>query len=266
MLQSYLFWLLVVSTACWGLERCFPWRRGQSWFRAELGQDFFFLFFNGHAFGVLLAWVLLQLGVLGGNWLDIGWVNNLANRRVLSQYPLMIQFVLFLIGKDFLEWCVHNLLHRVSWLWEVHKIHHSIITMDWLGNFRFHFLEVIVYRTLLWLPILPLGPDPRILLPLAVFVTAYGHLNHANIRWDYGPFRFILNSPRVHLWHHDEVCHFSAGQNFAIVFSLWDTLFGTLYLPVDREDPERLGFRGIERFPEGLPARFWYPFVHWMTK
>jgi len=47
----------------------------------------------------------------------------------------------------------HNLLHRVPWLWTFHKVHHSITTMDWIGNWRFHWMEIVVYKTLQWLPL-----------------------------------------------------------------------------------------------------------------
>jgi len=57
--------------------------------------------------------------------------------HLLSALPLWTQSLLFLVIEDFFEWCVHNLLHRVPWLWEFHKLHHSILELDWIGNFRF---------------------------------------------------------------------------------------------------------------------------------
>jgi len=50
---------------------------------------------------------------------------------------------------DFLQWAIHNLLHRVSWLWSSTQIHHSIVDMDWIGDLAFHWVEVVVYRSLL---------------------------------------------------------------------------------------------------------------------
>ena len=57
-----------------------------------------------------------------------------------------MQFIAFFLLKDFLEWCIHNLLHRVPWLWEFHKLHHTIEELDWIGNFRFHWMEVVIYE------------------------------------------------------------------------------------------------------------------------
>ena len=67
-----------------------------------------------------------------------------------------------------------------------------------------------------------------------------------------------LRRPRFHVWHHDVVLHGRAGQNFGVVFSLWDWLFGTAYRPA-AEHPERLGFSDMDAFPKGLLARLAYP-------
>ena len=227
--------------------------------RRELLQDVFFLVFNGHYFSILLAyvsaWVILHLH----NTLSLVDLPFPDQMSLLSSSSLIVQFLVFLLFKDFLEWCVHNLLHRLPWLWQIHKLHHSIEIMDWIGNFRFHWMEIIIYRTLTWLPLVLLGIDGNVMLWVAIVVTLIGHLNHSNVRIDWGPFRYILNSSRLHVWHHDYVLHKKYGQNFAIVFSLWDWLFGTAFLPADTEQPERLGFHGIERFPRNLPMRLVYP-------
>jgi len=104
--------------------------------------------------------------------------------------------------KDFLEWSIHNLLHRVPALWEVHKLHHSIVEMDWIGNFRFHWLESVVYQGLTYLPLVIMGVNPSVLLPVAIAATVIGHLNHSNLDLTYGPLRYVFNSPRMHIWHH----------------------------------------------------------------
>lgn len=257
--NGYFFWLLVISFLCWVLERFFPWRKGQKALRSQLGQDFFWLVFNGHFAGILLAyltyWVIGQINGLLFSW-DLPAPESL---NILSGAPVWVQFISYFILSDFIEWCVHNLLHRVSWMWEFHKLHHSITDMDWIGNFRFHWMEIIIYRVLKYFPLIVLGVSNEILLTIAVVATLIGHLNHANLKWDYGIFRYILNSPRFHVWHHDEILHGKHGQNFAIVFSTWDWIFKTTYYPPDKEQPESLGFENIEKFPKNLIKRLFYP-------
>jgi sterol desaturase/sphingolipid hydroxylase (fatty acid hydroxylase superfamily) len=257
--KGYFFWLLVVSLVCWTLERISPWRSDQKAFRDQFGQDLFWLVFNGHYAGLLLAYVA-------------GWVLQ-STRQILDGTPLpsrdsiyllshsspWLQFLVFLVVKDFLEWGIHNLLHRIPWLWEFHKLHHSIKELDWIGNMRFHWMEIAIYHSLTYLPLVMLGVDSRVILWIAVFTTIIGHLNHSNLKLDWGIFRYLLNSPRLHIWHHDVVLHGRHGQNFGVVFSLWDFLFGTAYLPAE-EQPAQLGFPEMEKFPEKLLPRFLYPF------
>ena len=261
--RSYFFWLLAASVFCWLLERLRPWRRHQPWRRRGLSQDVFFLVFNGHYFGLLLAivsaWFLRRINAQAA----VFGIPAPEEARLLGNASFSVQFTVFFLLKDFMEWCVHRLLHRFGWLWEFHKLHHTIQDLDWIGNFRFHWMEIVVYRSLTWLPLVLLGVRPDVLLVIAVITTFIGHLNHANLRIDWGPFRYVLNSSRMHVWHHDIICHKPYGQNFAIVGSLWDWLFGTAYFPGDREYPDRLGFKNMESFPQCLPLRVLHPFGTW---
>ena len=100
----------------------------------------------------------------------------------LARWPFWAQFALYFVLSDFLQWCVHNLLHRVPFLWQFHKVHHSVHEMDWAANFRFHWMELVVYRSLLYVPLVVwLGGSSAPLFAVAVFATAWGHFNHANL-------------------------------------------------------------------------------------
>ena len=75
-------------------------------------------------------------------------------------------------------------------------------------------------------------------LAVAVFATLVGHLNHTNVPFDYGPLKYIFNSPKMHIWHHDVMMHKNSGQNFGIVLSVWDWIFKTAYLFINICDPK----------------------------
>ncbi len=45
----------------------------------------------------------------------------------------------------------------MPWLWEFHKLHHSIERLDGIGNFRFYWAEIVVYKTLSYLPLVIIG-------------------------------------------------------------------------------------------------------------
>jgi sterol desaturase/sphingolipid hydroxylase (fatty acid hydroxylase superfamily) len=129
--------------------------------------------------------------------------------------------------------------------------------MDWIVSFRFHWAEAVIYKAIQYLPLALLGFAGEALLFHAVLGTVVGHLNHANLDWGYGRWRYVLNSPRMHLWHHDADA--SRATNFGIIFSAWDWLFGTARLP-DRP-PRRLGFDGQDALPEGFARRSLWPLV-----
>ncbi len=256
---QYYFWLVSVCGLVFALERIFTWRRDQKVLRRGLGQDIFWLIFNGHFLGLILATVSGDL-VRGVNAaFHQAGMPAPESLALVSGMPIWSQAIVFFVLKDLVEWNVHRLLHRVTWLWELHKLHHSIEELDWIGNFRFHWAEIVVYKTLIYLPLVVLGVDWRVMLAIAVFGTLVQHLNHANIRADWGPLRYVFNSPMMHVWHHDVELHGKGGQNFAIVLSVWDWLFGTVYWPGDPDQPAAIGFKGMDRYPRGLVLRFVYP-------
>ena len=260
--RQYFFWLTLISLLCFVLERVVPWRRDQGILRQQFGQDVFWLVFNGHYIGILLSylisWLLSTFGTLQSA------VSGLERLAWLLGQPFLVQFFVFIVARDFVEWLIHNLLHKVSFLWAFHKLHHSIEELDWIGNFRFHWMEVIVYRTLSYLPLVLLRVDGQVILWVAILGTLIGHLNHSNLRISWGPLRYLINSSRMHVWHHDLVLHGGHGQNFGVIFSVWDWLFGTAYWPEDQEQPDKLGFEDMDVYPKSIVGRFVYPF--WKPK
>lgn len=254
--MSYWQWLAVVSLLFVVAERLRPARREQPWLRPQLGNDLFYLVFNGHFYAVLFGG--LAAGVAAttksglGAWLPAG--------DGLGGLPWIAQFALYLVVSDFLQWLVHNALHRVPLLWQFHKVHHSVERMDWLANFRFHWVEMVVYRSLLYLPLLLLGGDMSPLFAAAVFATFWGHFNHANVDVGIGRLGYVFNSPRMHMWHHDASTEGGAAKNFAIVFSLWDWLFGTAYWPRERV-PARIGYAGDEEMPRDVTRQIAFPLL-----
>ena len=75
-----------------------------------------------------------------------------------------------------------------------------------------------------------------------------------------GVLKYVLNSPEMHIWHHTHPNAGPINRNFGIALSLWDWLFQTAYAPKG-EDPARLGFKGIEKYPRQLPGQLLAPFA-----
>lgn len=257
--SRYETWILILVLVFVIAERLFPWRN-QRLLRPQIGQDIFWLIFNT----ALLAPVLGPLFRYVNRAIDTLFIAITAlppsSVKLLASMPIVAQIILLMIITDACEWCVHNLLHRVPLLWRIHRLHHSITTMDWIGNMRFHWGEVIIYQTIKYLPLAILGASFKAALIAAIIAAAVGFCNHSNLKLSWGLFRFIFNSPEMHIWHHDRVLHGRAGTNFGIVFSVWDWIFGTAYMPSGQ--PMRLGFAGDASFPQDLPQRFFVPFFN----
>jgi sterol desaturase/sphingolipid hydroxylase (fatty acid hydroxylase superfamily) len=254
--MSYACWLLGISAAFVVAERMRPWRREQPALRPGLLRDLLFVALNGHFFSL---WTASLTGLVAVAATDA--FRSLGLRlpgSPVARWPFLAQVLVFLVLADFLQWCVHNLLHRVPFLWTFHKVHHSITTMDWIGNWRFHWMEILVYKSLQFLPLAWLGASPPAVFAVAVITTVWGDFNHANRNVGLGPLGYVFNNPRMHLWHHDQSSEGGVAKNFGIVFSLWDYLFGTAYWPRDRS-PERLGYPGIEEMPMSFPGEVAWP-------
>lgn len=155
MWRSYLHWLVGLSVLFVLLERLFPWRRQQPLLRRGWLRDLGFLAINGHFFSLLTAgvngWLALQATAL------LQRAGLRFDASPVPSWPFWVQVVVSLLVSDFLQWSVHNALHRVGFLWTFHKVHHAIDTMDFVGNFRFHWMEIFVYKSAQWLPLALLG-------------------------------------------------------------------------------------------------------------
>jgi len=176
----------------------------------------------------------------------------------LSRGPVAALFtVSAFVADDFTRYCVHWLLHRVPWLWEIHKVHHSAEVMTPFTLHRVHPLEgfamavrasiTIGAVTGLFIWMFPgrvqgweiLGVD-AVSFAFALFGA---NLRHSQVWWSYGPkLERIFISPAQHQIHHsDDPRHFN--RNLGAALAIWDWAFGTLYL-----------IRGREPLRFGLPA------------
>ena len=178
----------------------------------------------------------------------------------IHAWPFLAQFAAFLVLADFLQWCIHNLLHRVPWLWTFHKVHHSITTMDWIGNWHFHWMEIVVYKSAPVASARLVGRFARSGFRGGCRDDRVGDFNHANVDAGLGPLGYVFNSPRMHLWHHDHSSEGGAAKNFGVVFSLWDYAFGTAFWPHERV-PEQLGYPGMEEMPATLHGQVLWPAI-----
>ena len=261
--DNYFYGLIIISLVVWMLEIAFPWRKNQPLFRKDFWLDTFYMFFN---FFLLNLIVLIALSKVASAFFNdiLGVVGlSISNFQLfdVDQLPLWLGLLIFFLISDFTQWNVHRLLHRTPFLWNFHKVHHSVKEMGFAAHLRYHWMEPIVYKSFLYIPIAIIGGfDAKHVAIVHFFAITIGHLNHANLGWDYGALKYVFNNPKMHIWHHAKQLpkHVRYGVNFGLTLSIWDYLFKSSYVPHSGRDIE-LGFEGDENFPKGFLNQELYP-------
>jgi sterol desaturase/sphingolipid hydroxylase (fatty acid hydroxylase superfamily) len=259
--HNYFYWLLGLSLFVWLLEIIIPWRKDQSIFRKDFWMDGFYMFFNYFLFSLIAYNAISNVAVAAFNdFLVLFEIKNLVAFQILS-WPKWSQLLLLFVMADFIQWNVHRTLHRIPWMWEFHKVHHSVKEMGFAAHLRFHWMESIIYKTVQYIPLAMIGFGLSDFFLVHIFATAIGHLNHSNLNFSYGPFKYILNNPKMHIWHHAKTLpDGSYGVNYGLTLSVWDYLFQTNYIPEDGRDIE-IGFKNDEDFPKDLKSQMLYPLL-----
>ena len=254
--HNYFYWLVAVSAFFFAVEWMRPWHRQQGRFRKDFWLDFFYMFFNFFLFSLVVYNAVANVAVEAfGDLLGLVGVTNLVALEV-SAWPVWAQLVTLFVVRDFIHWNVHVLLHRVPWLWEFHKVHHSVGEMGFAAHLRFHWMENIVYRVIEYVPLAMIGFGIDDFFVVHIFALVVGHFNHSNLHVPLGPLKYVLNGPQMHIWHHAKHLppEHPHGVNFGLTLSVWDYLFRTDYIPYEGRDIP-LGFPGDEDFPQTFAAQ-----------
>ena len=254
--QNYFWGLLIISLAVWGLEILFPWRKSQAIIRQDFWLDGFYMFFNFFIFSIAING-FYSLSVLAfSSW---GIMPQSLALIDLSTLPAPLSLLLFFVVLDFAQWGTHVILHRIPALWRFHQVHHSVKEMGFAAHFRYHWMENILYKPFKTLALMFLGGfEPEQAYIVHFVAITIGHLNHANVKITYGPFKYILNNPVMHLYHHAKsLPNGRFGVNFGISLSLWDYLFGFTHVP-ESSGNVPLGYAGDDTMPKGFWKQLWY--------
>lgn len=215
--------------------------------------DIFYLFFNVFMFSIIFGWAILSYqfisnGIIAG----LVAVFGPAQPAALSPWiPRAVITVMLFLAYELGYWFNHWLSHKVPFLWEFHKVHHSAEVLTPLTNFRVHPVYGLIFANILAFSAAVangLGhymfgltayqyavSDTNLLLVL--FIHAYVHLQHSHMWISFrGALGRILVSPAHHQVHHSaNPKHFN--KNFGSCLALWDWMFGTLYIPAKEREP-----------------------------
>jgi len=172
----------------------------------------------------------------------------------------LVSFLMYLVLFDFVDYWLHRGQHRFGWWWQLHALHHSQRQMTMWTDNRNHLLDDVLRDSVFVLVALAVGVPPGQFVAVVAVTQLVESLSHANVRLDFGRLGArLLVGPRFHRLHHAiGLGHESAGpgslggHNFAVLFPLWDLLFGTAHYGAGdvRSAPiEPTGIR--DQLPEG---------------
>lgn len=172
-----------------------------------------------------------------------------ASPALDSNYAWMLLYSLvMLLCYDFVFFLIHYTMHKIPFLWALHKVHHSAEVLTPLTRYREHFVVGPIWAAgamlsygfaggiFAWL--FNGGITAATLLNIGFFALLFGFngsFRHYHVQFHYP--RWLarwLHSPAMHHVHHSYLQpHWD--KNFAAVTSIWDRMFGTLYLPAKDE-------------------------------
>ncbi|MCE2390323.1 MAG: sterol desaturase family protein [Proteobacteria bacterium] len=236
------------------LERLLPYRREWNHSRRDLAADATYMA-STWGVGALASPLFTVLAVAVGGWLSRAGDAGLWP----SHWPVLAQVALAAVVAEFFDYWGHRILHESRWLWRVHSIHHSALRVYWLNATRTHPGEVLIRGLFGAIPLGALGVGEPVIALWAVAGRVAGLFQHANIDFALGPLSWVFSVGELHRWHHS-TRPAEANTNYGNSFIFWDAVFGTRYLPRDREPPALVGLDGMQAFPTRWTAQLVAPF------
>ncbi|MCA0431159.1 MAG: sterol desaturase family protein [Bacteroidetes bacterium] len=251
--------VLAAYLLCFFLEVVLPKQRKHGVLnRKFFWQDTFYVFFND-LFIYLLGFFAL-CATTEFVFLKILAVFNIHSLEIVSikKWNPILQILIMFLIQDFCEFIAHILLHRSNFLWRFHKIHHAQEELGAASTRHFHFLEMCVFKPIIYIPFAMIGYSVLDYFLFQITVqNVWGFFTHCNINVKWGWLNYIINTPQTHAWHHAKNIPNKYGVNYASILNIWDILFGYFYLPKDKTP-----ILGVDKndVPKNFIGQLFYPF------
>jgi ornithine lipid hydroxylase len=239
------------------LERIMPW--SLNWLKSEgdAAADLM-LFFSKRLWGmwisqpVRVATVVIAVDAIGPAIGQSIWP---------SSWNPIVQVFLLLVVKDFFRYWFHRWMHEVPFLWRLHCVHHGVTRLYWFNGTRSHPLEGMVEGLLFAIPLAFVQAPIEVIFVSELLGRTIGRFQHTNIDVKLGFLDYIFSTPRNHRWHHSRSAN-EGDSNYGGDVIIWDHLFGTFYMPKDREPSDRIGIGSCPDFPKSWWGMMKAPFIY----
>jgi sterol desaturase/sphingolipid hydroxylase (fatty acid hydroxylase superfamily) len=247
-----LFAVIVTYAICWPLEVFFPVEHWPN--KKAVGVDILYTFLSRVGVIPIISFLLFyQLQVaFTGAIVDAGFIPPDLETifPFLFGHPL-VTFLIYALILDFADYWRHRLSHSFRAWYALHALHHAQRQMSFWSDDRNHIFDDGISFVWSFAIGLAIGIPP-LQFPLLILLLRFMEsLSHANVKLSFGPFEYLLVSPRFHRRHHALSAAGRRSCNYGGVFPIWDIIFRTadfsnVYLPTgDARAPEALATGGF---------------------
>ena len=249
-LDFFILNLLLFAFIFIAIEKLFGRKKDQLIFRREWHTDLIYFTFNHILIGIFLI-------VVNSFVAQFHFAVSVTVQSFIQSLHIIVQFFLVMLVADIVQYWSHRAYHEIPFLWKFHAVHHSSEVMDWIAGSRLHIVELLLTRSLIFLPLVLLGFDTLAVNAYVAFVAFQAVFDHANVSVNPSFLKYVFVTPNFHHWHHSQDRE-ALDKNYASHFSFLDYLFGTA---VDSQKmwPERYGVLG-GYVPHGFLKQFIWPF------
>jgi len=220
------------------------------WLHKSSKLDFKLLFANSSlSAAFIVPFIVTKLTIIvwvsSGLRTEFGAVEN----QIVPYWSIILLFtVTIFFIEDFNRFFLHRCYHKIPFLWEFHKVHHSAEVLTPFTLYRTHPVEIIISRTGSVLVIgfvtgifVYLFPGQLSALEILgvdllgfIFNALGANLRHSHIPFSFGRLDHWFISPSMHQIHHSELKQHH-DKNFGSCFAVWDRMLGSLYHPSKNE-------------------------------
>ncbi|KKO44659.1 fatty acid hydroxylase [Arsukibacterium ikkense] len=176
------------------------------------------------------------------------------------EWPLAVQLLLAVIVADIGITLAHYASHRLTLLWKLHAVHHSVKRMYGFNGLMKHPLHQLLETIAGITPLLIVGIPQDVLILLTTAVIIQLLLQHSNVAYFAGPFKYILAINSVHRFHHLRTSA-EGNVNFGLFTTLTDRVLGTAYFDFERViGVDDLGIATEPDYPTRYLSQLLHPF------
>ncbi|ESX06640.1 fatty acid hydroxylase [Mesorhizobium sp. LSJC268A00] len=181
----------------------------------------------------------------------VGWLFSISQPLIpgpAGPVTIILFTATMLVAYDISYYLYHVAQHRFPFLWELHKVHHSAEVMVGITKDRVHPLDDLMNR--IWDGVIPgisfglwsliaLNPVEIAIFGINVYVIRnilmMDFVRHTHLKISFGRLNGVILCPHWHQVHHSvDPRHYD--KNFGLLFSFWDRIFGTQFIPDPDED------------------------------